>query len=453
MPTVATDTKEVPAEDPKPFEQIPYYHPPGEGKDGCNPRYVERPTTCFIEPYRTLGPIFRCKFWGIERVALGGIDANRLSWGNKHLWNYQRSNRIFREQFSNRYLNQLRGKAYTKKRIRINQGFKPSLLMSHAGAMSNVILQVIDELPNGETFLRMLSMRLMICMTSRVLLQQDLPPGMDRTMAISNKEMLRATSLGRLRWFWYWYPPKRFRRRKIFRFLSKVLDNRERNPVDRDDILSLILKAHPQTEPPIPRYELVHDLSQLFMGGSTTTSLLIAWILLYVYQDSEWLGELRAELESWNSDSFQKLDQYPKLWATVLEIERLKPPVPVFNRVTAQEIIFNGYRIPEGQWVLHLQTLCHFLEEIYENPFKFNPRRFMDDRRLPSRDVHGTFGGGEHACVGFNLARVGSCLAVASIISRYDMKFVSEPPSMKERFDVGPVPIEGDIRVRFLPRS
>ena len=92
------------------------------------------------------------------------------------------------------------------------------------------------------------------------------------------------------------------------------------------------MKAHPQTEPPIPRYELVHDLSQLFMGGSTTTSLLVAWILLYVYQDSEWLGELRAELESWDPDSFQKLDQYPKLWATVLEIERLKPPVPVFNR-------------------------------------------------------------------------------------------------------------------------
>ena len=77
----------------------------------------------------------------------------------------------------------------------------------------------------------------------------------------------------------------------------------------------------------------------------------------------------------------------------------------------------------------------------------------MDDRGLPSGDVHGTFGGGEHACVGLNLARVGSCLAVASIVSRYDMKFVSGPPSMKERFDVGPVPIEGDIRVRFLPRS
>ena len=435
------------------FEEIPYFDPSGGGEDGCSARYAAHPTSCFIEAYRKLGPIFRCRFWGIERVAIGGTEANILSWGNKHLWNYHRSNRIFREQFSKRYLNQLRGREYTRKRIRINQGFKPSLLLSHAGAMGKVVTDEIRALPSGEAQLRLLCMRLMICMTSRVLLQQDLPKGMDEMMALSNKEMLKATSLGRLRWLWYMYPPKRWRRRRIFSYLNRVLDERERNPVERDDILSVILNAHPSSLPPLPRYELVHDLSQLFMAGSTTTSLLMTWALLFIFQDAAWLAGLRTELAGWDASTLRKLDQYPRLWATALEIERLKPPVPVFNRVSAQEFSFQGYRIPEGHWVLHLQTLCHFLDEVYEEPFSFRPQRFLDNPNLPAREVHGTYGGGEHVCVGFNLARIATCITVASIVTNYEMEYCHGPPSMEEKFDVGPVPVEGDIRVRFVPRS
>lgn len=437
----------------KTLEELSYFEPSDGGKDGCSARYAAAPTSCFIEAYRSLGPIFRCKFWGIERIAIGGREANRLSWGNKHFWNYHRSNRIFREQFSKKYLNQLRGREYSQKRIRINQGFKPSLLFSHAGSMGKVVSDEIDALPFGETQLRLLCMRLMICMTSRVLLQQNLPKGIDDVMALSNKEMLLATSLGRLRWLWYLYPPRRWRRRRIFSYLNGVLNEREKNPVERDDILSIILKAHPDFLPPIPRYELVHDLAQLLMAGSTTTSLLMTWSLLYIYQDTKWLSELRAELMGWDATAFRKFDQYPKLLATVLEIERLKPPVPVFNRVSAQEFSFQGYRIPEGRWVLHLQTLCHFLDEVYEEPFSFKPQRFLNDRNLPARDVHGTYGGGEHICVGFNLARIVTSITVASIVTHFDMEFCHGPPSMREKFDVGPVPIEGDIHVRFVPRG
>ena len=40
----------------------------------------------------------------------------------------------------------------------------------------------------------------MIAMISRVLIQKNLPDGMDETMAISNKEMLKSASMGWKRW-------------------------------------------------------------------------------------------------------------------------------------------------------------------------------------------------------------------------------------------------------------
>ena len=264
--------------------------------------------------------------------------------------------------------------------------------------------------------------------------------------------MLKSSSLGWKRWLWYWYPPKRYRRRQIFNYLGSVLDRRADSSVSREDILSLILAAHPKDEPPIPRYELIHDLSQLFMGGSTTSSMIIAWGLIEVWRDKAWLAELREELKDWKPDQFQSMEPFPKLRATCLELERLRPGVPAFPRVAARDFQWGGFSIQKGESVLHLHTLCHFLEEHYDDPFTFRPQRFLDDPDLPGRDIHGTYGGGAHRCVGMNLARIEPPLAVANIISRYDLEFAPQP-SMEECYDAVTAPRENPLSVRFIRRG
>ncbi|MCB1120405.1 MAG: cytochrome P450 [Verrucomicrobiae bacterium] len=428
---------------------IPVFQPdtPGHRVD---PLYFQNPTRTFIDPYRKLGPVFRCHFFGNPQVALGGVEANRFVWSKHELWDYYKTNRIFREQFSNRYLNQLEGEAYLMKRRRINQGFKPSMLLTHVPAMSEVVVREIEKLNGEPTDFRLFCMSLVIAMVSRVLLQEDLPDGMDRIMAISNQEMLKASSLGWKRWLWYWYPPKRAKRRVIFKYLGEVVDRRKKSGVEKDDILSLILAAHPKDQPPIPRYELIHDMSQLFMGGSTTSSMIIGWSLIESWMHPEWLVELRKELTQWDPAKFESMRPFPKLYATSLEIERLRPGVPVFPRFAKQDFEFNGFQVKQGESVLHLHTLCHFLEEHYEDPLSFRPARFLDNPNLPERDVHGTYGGGQHKCVGLNLARVAPPIAVATILADYDLQF-TPTPSGKESYRSVTAPRE-DLMVRFVPR-
>jgi len=429
---------------------IPRYEPDTPGHK-VDPLYFKNPTRTFIQPYRDLGSIFRCNFFGGEQVALGGAEANRFVWGDPELWDYYKTNRIFREQFSDRYLNQLEGETYLMKRRRINQGFKPSMLLTHVPAMSEVVIREVEKLKGEPTDFRLFCMSLVIAMVSQVLLQEDLPEGMDRTMAISNQEMLKASSLGWKRWFWYWYPPKRHKRRVIFNYLGDVIDRRKKSGVEKDDILSLILAAHPNDQPPIPRYELIHDMSQLFMGGSTTSSMIIGWGLIEPLRHPEWLAELRDELAHWNSASFTDMKAFPKLKATCLEIERLRPGVPVFPRFAKKDFEWQGHTVKRGESVLHLHTLCHFLEEHYEDPLAFKPHRFIENPDLPARDVHGTYGGGQHKCVGLNLARVAPPLAVANILKHYDLE-LSPEPSGKEYYHSVTAPRE-DIRVRFVARK
>jgi cytochrome P450 len=431
----------------KPISELPLYTPGGE--ETCTAAYRRNPLLAFRPGYEKYGPIFRARFVGRDVVAMGGLEANAVIWGNNEFWDYHKTNAHFREQFDASYLNQLEGEAFYRKRRRTAQGFKPSVLLAQSGAMSEVLFKEVDEMIGDRVEMRLFCMRLIICMTGRVLMQTDLPKGMDRTMAISNRDMLRAPTLGKWRHLFYWKPARIYRRKKIFAFLGSILDERAKSPVPKEDILSLILAAHPTDAPPIPRQELIYDLSQLFMAGSTTTSQLILWTLLYLYKNPDWLAELREELKTWDPVNFTSMTPYPKLRATLLEMERLRPPGASITRITAQEFAFNGYLIPKNTPVLHLSTLCHFLPEVYDDPLEFRPQRFLNDAN-PPKNAHGIFGGGAHSCVGQPLVRMISPLLVADLITRYEVNFETNC-SMEPKLDVVTTPMEKDVWARVVP--
>jgi cytochrome P450 len=434
----------------KPYSEIPLFSPNGGGDFVDS--YKANPLFAFMPGYLKLGPIFRCKLIETEVVVMGGLEANDATWSNNDYWDYPKTNIIFREQFDETYLNQLEGPAFYKKRRRTVQGFKPSVLLAQASGMSRVLFQEVNQLLEQPVEMRVFAMRLYICMTSRVLMQTDMPKGLDRTMAISNRDMLRARLFGRWRRLFYLKPTRIWRRRRIFAFLNRVLDERERNPSPTDDVLSLVLAAHPKDEPPISRRELVFDLSQLIMGGSTTTSQLILWTLIYLSRNPDWLAELREELSSWNPDVFTGMANFPKLRATLMEMERLRPPNAIVQRITAKTFTFKGYEIPKGSKVAHLHTLCHFLPEYYADPMEFRPQRFLENPELPLRGVHGTFAGGAHSCPGQPLVRVVAPLLIANIVTHYDMHFET-PLSMEAKLDVVVTPKEKSIIGRFTPRN
>jgi cytochrome P450 len=382
---------------------------------------------------------------------MAGVEANRVVWGDKELWDYPTSNRHFREQFSDRYLNQLEGPEYARKRRRVTAGFKPSTIMPHTGSMGDAIHREI-ELLNGEWApFRLFCMKIIIKMTSRALMQVDLPDGMDLTMAISNKMMLKAESLGPWRHLYYLRPDRIYRRRKIFSYLNSIIEDREKNGSPGTDVLSQSLAAHPKDEPPIPRYELIHDLSQLMMAGSTTTSQTVLWNVLMTTLTPRWKEQIDAELQNWDTHNFTSMKEWPCLRAACMEIERLRPPSMLFHRLTKKPLEFNGYEVPKGIWVTHLHTLGHYIEDCYDKPLEFWPERFLEGSTMPERDVHGLFGGGAHVCAGVPLARVLQPTAVGNILRYYDLEF-KEPPSLAAKMDVVLAPRD-DIQVRFHKKA
>jgi cytochrome P450 len=275
---------------------------------------------------------------------------------------------------------------------------------------------------------------------------------MDTIMAVANKETLRANTLGAKRYLIYLNPRRNWRRWKIFGYLRRILTERRHSFLERDDVLSLILKSHPAEAEPLTETELVYDLTQLFMAGSSTTSTLVLWTLVFLAHNPEWRSELEAELAAWDPAAFTTMKPWPKLRATLLEAERLAPPGPFIPRIAKSDFAFGGYEIKQGSRLLHLQTLPHFLPEVYENPLDFRPSRFMGEAASPVKAAHGTFGGGTHSCLGMPLARVQSPLMVANFMTQYRLEF-SGMPALSSMLDIVAVPVPGKIPVAISRRA
>ena len=87
---------------------------------------------------------------------------------------------------------------------------------------------------------------------------------------------------------------------------------------------------------------------------------------------------------------------------------------------------FKGRTIPAGAAVVHANTLCHFLDEIYEEPFRFKPERWLDGKTYPAK-ANGFFGGGAHICLGMNMTLIHTPLILANLVRNYDVEFAFDP--------------------------
>ena len=122
----------------------------------------------------------------------------------------------------------------------------------------------------------------------------------------------------------------------VFEYLEKVVRERECDDTI-DDNLARLIRDRPGEAEPYSLEEKLYDTYLLLIAGAENTTKLINWAMLYIYSDPDWLEELREELEDWMPESFcSGLREYPRLKATIMEVERLQPGALSAKRVPAE---------------------------------------------------------------------------------------------------------------------
>ena len=412
--------------------------------------YAKNPVGYHLRAFRELGPIYRIKFRNEMWVAIGGLEANDFAWRNPDLWSYQKAMAGFGEELGYVHVTTLDGPPHRLKRRSLKPGFGVEAVTRHLPEMAKTVAERFDQMKEREIDLYDFCAQTIILASSRTMVETELTDEMLSLMAKFEEMFMYGVLLGEFRHAYFADPGYLNVKNPVFEHLEKVI--REHACDDTiDDNLARLIRDRPREAGPYSLEEKLYDTYLLLIAGAENTTKLINWAMLYIYSDTDWLEELREELEDWMPESFRYgLRDYPKLKATIMEVERLQPGALNQARVTAEEIEFLGCKIPADTRVLHNHTLCHFLEEVYEDPFAFKPQRWLDEE-YPKK-AHGTFGGGTHFCLGTNLTRVHAPVILTNLVKNYGVELKFQP-DFRHVVDLGGAFHRVPLPARFVPLS
>jgi len=185
-------------------------------------------------------------------------------------------------------------------------------------------------------------------------------------------------------------------------FREEIAARRAAGDAARNDILSLLMAARYEDDTQLTDEELVDELRTLVVAGHDTTSTALVWALFHVHRDPQVLGTLRDELATLGpfgeAPPPDRLAELPYLGAVCQEALRLHPVVPIIPRRACQPMIFRGHAIAPGQNIAIATTLLHTHPEVWTDPARFSPERFLERKYSPFE--YAPFGGGVRRCIG-----------------------------------------------------
>ena len=197
--------------------------------------------------------------------------------------------------------------------------------------------------------------------------------------------------------------PDRIERAGIYKPALRPVDAllyeqiRERRAAPGDDVLSLLLDARHEDGSPMSDRELRDELVTLLAAGHETTATALCWT-------AERLVRMPGGWAALQQGGEQYADAAGK------EALRLRPVLPVVLRHLQAPMTIAGLDLPAGTVVAPSIYLVHRRAEIYPEPARFRPERFLTQPASPASTggespQGGTytwipFGGGVRRCLG-----------------------------------------------------
>lgn len=188
-----------------------------------------------------------------------------------------------------------------------------------------------------------------------------------------------------------------------WRYLRDLVAAKAREP--GDDLTSDLVAIHAEDPAQLTLDEISSILFSLSFAGHETTTGLIG----------NAARRLLEEPARWT-----RLAERPELIpAAIEETLRYDPPVPVWRRITTRPVTLGGVSLPKGAKLFLWLAAAGRDRRVFHGPDEFDPGRLNAGQHL-------AFGIGLHYCLGANLARLETRIALEQLALRYPRLALSE---------------------------
>jgi cytochrome P450 len=207
---------------------------------------------------------------------------------------------------------------------------------------------------------------------------------------------------------------------------AEIAEHRERPDLEeREDILSMLMRAEFEDGTRMEDQELRDQLMTLLLAGHETTATALAWTFDLLLRHPAALGRLREELAAGEEDYLR---------ATISESLRLRPVIPLAGRRLGAELVADGLKLPVGTDVTPAIWLTHTRADIYPEPFAFKPERFLENP--PDTYAWIPFGGSVRRCIGATFAEFEMRVVLREVLTRCELRKADPRPERTGRRNI-----------------
>lgn len=195
------------------------------------------------------------------------------------------------------------------------------------------------------------------------------------------------------------------------------------------DVLTLLLQAQdPQTGAGLSDAEVKANILTFILAGHETTANTLIWSLFLLSLSEEWRTRLAREanevLEGPIEDYAARLIETK---AVIEEAMRLYPPVASMSRQAIGPDDLTGKRIRKNSLVIVSQWVLHRHRLLWDNPDRFDPRRFLPGAREKiDRFAYLPFGAGPRVCIGASFSLQEAAIILAHIMRSFSLEVAKQ---------------------------
>lgn len=213
--------------------------------------------------------------------------------------------------------------------------------------------------------------------------------------------------------------------------LRQVIDDmialaRKAGDTDNLDLLSMLLAARDaDTGEALTDAEVRDEVVTILFAGTETAASTLSWACHEIARHPEVEERLLAEIDEVVGSGPVTIEDVPRLDYTrrVLEEALRLHGVTLLMRRTVTEVEIGGHRIPPGTEIAFSLYALHRHPEVYPDPERFDPDRWLPERRreMP-REAYLSFGAGARKCIGDVFAQTEMAIALATVLSRWHLR-------------------------------
>ncbi|MBV6626588.1 MAG: cytochrome P450 [Rivularia sp. (in: Bacteria)] len=214
-------------------------------------------------------------------------------------------------------------------------------------------------------------------------------------------------------------------KQRVYQILNNEIEERRANPSDsRTDVLSMLMAARDEQGEAMSNMELSDELITLLTAGHETTATALAWALYLIHKYPQVREKLLEELDSLDENyDFSTINKLPYLNAVCNETLRIYPvAILQFQRRVETSVSLCGHDLEPGTLLYGSVYLTHQREDLYPEPKKFKPERFLEKQFSPYEFI--PFGAGVRRCIGAALAQCEMKLILTKILKNLELELI-----------------------------